>query len=429
MNYKETVDYILNIPYFAKKIGTENLAGLLCRLGNPERKSKVIHIAGTNGKGSTAKALSELLMKAGYNVGLFTSPHLVSINERIKFNNEMISDEDFVRAFERVKEKIEIHPSFFEVIFAMAAVYYEEKHPDYVIYETGMGGRLDATNVVEPVLCIITSIGMDHMEYLGSTLSEIAAEKAGIIKQGVPVVYLEKDKITSEIIKSRANLMKADAVPVEKSQYIINETDDKSIDFSFHNRYYSNNHLKIKKTALYQVENVCLALTAFGVLTKETFSGIDIDGIVKAALADFKWECRMEEIMKGVYVDGAHNEDAICRYAETLNCLHKDKRKILVFAAVKDKDYAAMIKELTSEVAFEKIIVTGVNSERKAPVDLIAKAFEKYTDTDVLAYEEIPEAMEKAMEYKNEISGSAVYCVGSLYLAGEIKKWKSGGIS
>ena len=159
MNYRETVEYILSIPLFAQKIGTENLASLLERLGNPQDKSKVIHIAGTNGKGSTAKALATILMHAGFHVGLFTSPHLVSINERIRYDDEMISDEDFTWAFEQVRKKFIVHPSFFEVMFAMAAVYYERKQPDYVIYETGMGGRLDATNVVRPELCIITSVG------------------------------------------------------------------------------------------------------------------------------------------------------------------------------------------------------------------------------------------------------------------------------
>ncbi len=425
MNYEETVDYLLNIPYFAKKIGTENLAGLLCRLGNPQDKTKSVHIAGTNGKGSAAKALSELLMKAGYNVGLFTSPHLVSINERIRYNNEEISNEDFVRAFEKVKEKFTLHPSFFEVVFAMAAVYYEEKRPDYVIYETGMGGRLDATNVLKPELCIITSIGMDHMEYLGNSLAEIAKEKAGIIKQGVPVVYLKKDKITSEIIENTADFLKSPKVPVEKSQYIINEIADKSIDFSFHNRYYSYYHLKINKTSLYQVENVCLAISAFDALTGHEGALLtEREDVIKAALNDFKWEGRMEEIIPGVYIDGAHNEDAINRYIETLKALHNKRRKILVFAAVKDKAYDSMIRQLAYDISFEKILVTSVDNERKAPVDLIAATFLKYTDTDVEAYQNIPEAMNRAIEYKAAIYDSAVYCVGSLYLVGEIKKWK-----
>lgn len=233
MNYRETVEYILSIPLFAQKIGTENLASLLERLGNPQDKSKVIHIAGTNGKGSTAKALATILMHAGFHVGLFTSPHLVSINERIRYDDEMISDEDFTWAFEQVRKKFIVHPSFFEVMFAMAAVYYEKKQPDYVIYETGMGGRLDATNVVRPELCIITSVGLDHMEYLGDTIAKIAGEKAGIIKPSVPVVYFKRDAVSSGIIETRAKELDSAVTAVEKSNYIINEIDDKTIDFHF----------------------------------------------------------------------------------------------------------------------------------------------------------------------------------------------------
>ena len=158
-DYRETVDYILGIPLFAQKIGKENLSSLLCRLGNPEKSIPVVHVAGTNGKGSTCRALAQMLTGMGYRVGLFTSPHLVSINERIQIDGENISDADFVWAFETVKEKFTQHPSFFEVMFAMAAVYFREKKCDFVVYETGMGGRLDATNVLMPELSIITSVG------------------------------------------------------------------------------------------------------------------------------------------------------------------------------------------------------------------------------------------------------------------------------
>ncbi len=425
MNYDETVDYILNIPRFAKKIGTENLAGLLCRLGNPQDKIKSIHIAGTNGKGSTAKMLAELLAEAGYNVGLFTSPHLVSINERIKYNGEAISNEDFVWAFEKVREKFEVHPSFFELIFAMATVYYEKRKPDYVIYETGMGGRLDATNVLKPELSVITSIGMDHMEYLGSSLSQIATEKAGIIKSHVPVVYLKNDKITSEIIEETAQIKKSPFTAVEKSQYIINEIGDKSIDFSFHNRYYSYDNLKIKRTSIYQIENACLAVTAFDVLSENVPKGnrLHID-IIKAGLSDFSWEGRMEEIMPDVYVDGAHNEAAIKSYCETLTMLHGDRSKILVFAAVSDKRYEDMIKELTGKITFDRIIVTSVDSYRKAPILELAEIFKKCTGFLPDVFDNIPDAMDQALKYQKQITKSAVYCVGSLYLVGDIKRWK-----
>ncbi len=429
MNYRETVDYILNIPLFAQKIGTENLASLLEHLGNPQDKSRVIHIAGTNGKGSTAKALATILMHAGFHVGLFTSPHLVSINERIRYDDEMISDEDFAWAFEQVQKKFTVHPSFFEVIFAMAAVYYEKKQPDYVIYETGMGGRLDATNVVKSELCIITSVGLDHMEYLGDTIEQIAGEKAGIIKPSVPVVYFKRDAVSSGIIETRAKELDSAVTAVEKSNYIINEIDDKTIDFSFHNRYYNYDHLRIPKTSLYQVENTCLAVTSFDILMRNKVmrykekDDARIEQAVRSGLLDFSWEGRMEEIAPDLYVDGAHNPEAIECYCRTLRTLYTEKKKILVFAAVKDKDYDTMIRDLTEELSFEKIIVTSVDNKRKAPVSLIADRFQKYTGHVVEAYEDIAEAMDAAIRYKEQITDSAVYCVGSLYLVGEVKCW------
>lgn len=448
MNYRETVDYILNIPLFAQKIGTENLASLLERLGNPQDKTRVIHVAGTNGKGSTAKALATLLMEAGFHVGLFTSPHLVSINERIKYDNSDISEEDFVWAFETVQKQFTVHPSFFEVMFAMAAVYFEKKKPDYVIYETGMGGRLDATNVVKPELCMITSVGLDHMEYLGDTIEKIAEEKAGIIKPSVPIVYFKRDAVSSGIIEAKAKISNSPVAAVEISQYIINEIDDKTIDFSLHNRYYNYDHLKIKRTSLYQVENACLAVTAFSILMKHQITARDFadsdrcmsnevsdrcmqnigdeqirNRVIQKGLLNFSWEGRMEELAQGVYVDGAHNPEAIDSYCKTLQLLHNGKKKILIFAVVKDKDYDTMIKTLAEKLSFEKIIVAGVANKRKAPVSFIADRFETYTGRRVDACDSISEAMERAFEYRKQIPDSAIYCVGSLYLVGEVKKW------
>ncbi len=421
--YEKTVDYILNIPMFAKKMGHENLSALLDRLGHPEEMPHIIHVAGTNGKGSTCKALSAILMKDGYKVGLFTSPHLVSINERIQINGVQISDEDFVDCFEKVKKEFDIHPSFFEVIFAMAAVYFKEKQVDYVIYETGMGGRLDATNVVKPELTIITSVSYDHMEYLGNTIEEIASEKAGIIKTGVPVLYFKRDDVSAGIIEDAAKSLTSNVVSVEKSEYIINLLEDKSIDFSLHNRYYSYDHLKIRRTSLYQVENACLAVAAYGMLMGDDIS----ENAIRLGLQDFYWEGRMDEVLPGVYVDGAHNEEAICSFTQTLKKLHGNVEKILVFAAVKDKDYKTMIKRLTEDIAFDKIIVTNVSGSRRASLDSIAGLFEKTTGEVVERYETIPEAMDRAMLLKSESENRNIYCVGSLYLVGGIKEWIAHG--
>ncbi|MDE5777469.1 MAG: bifunctional folylpolyglutamate synthase/dihydrofolate synthase, partial [Lachnospiraceae bacterium] len=226
MNYQDCVDYILSIPLFAVKLGTENLNRILDVMGHPERTAPVIHVAGTNGKGSTCSFLSSILTAKGFKTGVFTSPHLININERIRIGTEEISNDDFVAVFEEVMRVVKVveedgmaHPSFFEFMFLMAAVYFKKQDVDYAIYETGMGGRLDATNVVKPELCIITSVGMDHMQFLGDTIEQIAEEKAGIIKQGVPVVYFHRNFTVKDIIEKYCKKMGAVLHIVEKTQY------------------------------------------------------------------------------------------------------------------------------------------------------------------------------------------------------------------
>ena len=213
LNYREIVDYIEEIPKFTSKNPLDHTKALLKCLGDPQNQMQVIHVAGTNGKGSVCAYLDSMLRAGGYKVGLFTSPHLVKINERFKINGEMISDERFVKAFEEVQKIIKKaqedgldHPSYFETLFLMGMVVFKEANVDYVVLETGLGGRLDATNTVDhPLACIITSISLDHVEYLGDTIGKIAGEKAGIIKPQVPVIYDGHQPEASEVIEKRAN--------------------------------------------------------------------------------------------------------------------------------------------------------------------------------------------------------------------------------
>jgi dihydrofolate synthase/folylpolyglutamate synthase len=425
-DYKSTVEYILDIPLFAKKIGKENLSSLLCRLGNPEWAVPAIHVAGTNGKGSVCKALAQVLEEAGYKVGLFTSPHLVDINERIQINGRNISNEDFTEIFWKIKEEFQEHPSFFEVMFAMAAVYFQREECDYAIYETGMGGRLDATNVLKPQLTIITSVGMDHMEYLGDTIEKIAAEKAGIIKPDVPMIYFMRDEKVNKVIEQRAKQVGAPIISVGKEDYIINHLDNKTIDFSLHSRYYSYCKLKIPKTSLCQVENMSLVALAFSYLMEKKNQASDVtEKVLKNGLSKFYWEGRMEQILPGVYIDGAHNVEAITAYVDTVNRLYKGKRRILVFAAVKDKEYSSMIELLVTRLELLEVIVTSVGGERKAASVVLAEQFRKVSNLPVFACDDLEKAMDLAMEHKAGRDDVEVYCVGSLYLVGGIKRWRN----
>ena len=437
MTYKECVDYILSVPLFASKLGTDNLNRILDIMDHPERTYQVIHVAGTNGKGSTCSFLASILKQSGKKVGLFTSPHLIKINERVKIGNEEISDADFVEVFEMTMNYIELakkegihHPSFFELMFLMAAVYFKKQKVDYAIFETGMGGRLDATNVVKPVLCIITSVGLDHMQFLGSTLEEIATEKAGIIKKGVPVIYFDRKDAATRIIADFSRKIGAILYLVEKSQYKILKIKNKSIDFSFNSGYYRYCNLKIKKTALYQVENAILAVKAYELLLNITdkfhnsgfannteYGWIDKDiDCIQTGLYNMVWKGRMECIARHIYIDGAHNEEAIEAFCKTLNILFKNEHKILLFAVSKDKDYEHMIRRL-SEISFDEIIIVRYEGSRAAELDTVEEAFRRFSGSKITTFDDIKEGF---LYGKSHVRNQYLFCVGSLYLVGNL---------
>ena len=247
LNYREIVDYIEEIPKFTSKNPLDHTKALLKCLGDPQNQMQVIHVAGTNGKGSVCAYLDSMLRAGGYKVGLFTSPHLVKINERFKINGEMISDERFVKAFEEVQKIIKKaqedgldHPSYFETLFLMGMVVFKEADVDYVVLETGLGGRLDATNTVDhPLACIITSISLDHVEYLGDTIGKIAGEKAGIIKPQVPVIYDGHQPEASEVIEKRANELGSPAFALTEDMYEMQKNTRVGMCFFFAQHYHA----------------------------------------------------------------------------------------------------------------------------------------------------------------------------------------------
>lgn len=455
MTYQECVDYILSVPLFAEKLGTQNLNRILNIMNHPERSCPVIHVAGTNGKGSTCLFLASILQKAGYRVGVFTSPHLVKVNERIRVNDRIISDDEFIEAFEETMKSVSIakkeginHPSFFELMFLMAAVYFKNQKVDYVIFETGMGGRLDATNVVKPVLCIITSIGLDHTQFLGNTLEKIASEKAGIIKKNVPVIYFDRKDVATTVIEDYAAKAGADLYLVEKKQYKMIKFTEKTIDFSFESGYYRYSSLQIRKTALYQIENAILAVKAYELLfnmtngfcnqetdnlifqqemtdtdwnlctdisEKKDYRLTDIDNI-KAGLLSMTWPCRMQEVAPHIYIDGAHNEEAIEAFCKTLEELFHVEQKILLFAVSKDKNYETMIKRLC-EISFEEIVVVRYDGDRAAEVAAVEDTFRRFSGSKITIYDDIRAGFTYA---KSHVDEQYLFCVGSLYLAGDL---------
>ena len=361
MNYEEAVAYIEETPKFTKKNSLEHTKECLRRLGNPQEKFKVIHVAGTNGKGSTCAFLTSILREAGYSCGLFTSPHLVKINERFQINEVNIDDDTFLKAFERVKVLADelvaegsYHPTYFEMLFLMGMVIFAEAGVDYVTLETGLGGRMDATTALEnPVACVITSISLDHMQYLGDTVAKIAGEKAGIIVPRVPVIYDGNDPDAAEVIRARAEELGSPAYEVKGSDTEVLRNTSAGIDFAFRNEYYKDMVFSIPFIAKYQVMNSALALKTIEVL--QNVISVSMNQI-HVGIAGTRWQGRMETVLPGVIVDGAHNEDGVEKFVETAEHFQKECPLTLLFSAVDDKDYTDMIHTICSRITFRQVV-------------------------------------------------------------------------
>lgn len=425
MNYTEAVDYIETIPKFTVKHPPEHTRELLSRLGNPQEGIKIIHVAGTNGKGSVCAYLNAMLLAGGKKTGLFTSPHLVRINERFQINGEDVSDEQFLDAFLKVEKAAkeyeaegEGHPSYFETLFLMGMLIFKEAGVEYLVMETGLGGRLDATNVVEkPLACIITSISRDHTEYLGDTLEAIAGEKAGIIKAGVPVIYDASQPGPASVIAARAKEMGSPAWPMEPSFYEMKTQSREGITFTFAYPGGEKAELAIPYVAKYQMMNASLAFYTMHILQ-------DVHDIPKNVLAEdlskIKWPCRMEMAAPGVIIDGAHNEDGIAQFVSTAGYFAKENEITILFTAVADKHYHEMIGEICEGIHPSHVVATQIDGSRVVPAEVLAEDFRKAGCTDVCAEPEIGAAYEKALEKKGS---GMLFCVGSLYLAGELKAY------
>lgn len=425
MNYTEAVDYIETIPKFTVKHPPEHTRELLSRLGNPQEGIKIIHVAGTNGKGSVCAYLNAMLLAGGKKTGRFTSPHLVRINERFQINGEDVSDEQFLNAFLKVEKAAkeyeaegEGHPSYFETLFLMGMLIFKEAGVEYLVMETGLGGRLDATNVVEkPLACIITSISRDHTEYLGDTLEAIAGEKAGIIKAGVPVIYDASQPGPASVIAAKAKEMGSPAWPMEPSFYEMKTQSREGITFTFAYPGGEKAELAIPYVAKYQMMNASLAFYTMHILQ-------DVHDIPKNVLAEglskIKWPCRMEMAAPGVIIDGAHNEDGIAQFVSTAGYFAKENEITILFTAVADKHYHEMIGEICEGIHPSHVVATQIDGSRVVPAEVLAEDFRKAGCTDVCAEPEIGAAYEKALGKKGS---GMLFCVGSLYLAGELKAY------
>lgn len=423
----EAEKYILDIPKFTRKNDLSKTKDFLLRLGNPGIDKKIIHVAGTNGKGSVCAYLNTILIDAGYKVGMFTSPHLEKIQERFQINGIPISDEEFVARYLEVRKEIEqkqgedgnnYHPTFFEFLFFMGMLIFKDRDVDYIILETGLGGRLDATNVLEkPTVCAITKIGLDHTEYLGDTLAKVAFEKAGIIKEGIPVVYYDYCAEVSQVIADTAENHHSQAYKVNKNDYHISKIKKKSIDFSIDSGYYGYISLTLGTCALYQVQNATIAIKIIEILNSQ--SGKITKENITRGVKDMFWKGRMEEILPGVYLDGAHNEDGMEAFLETVKARNTAHNASLLFSVVAEKDYTHMVQDIMESRLFREIIVTKIKNNRALPMEKLESLFKQYNDTNVTYIEDTQEAFFYGLKKKGK--KDTLYIAGSLYLAGQIE--------
>lgn len=425
MNYEEAVAYIEEIPKFTKKNKLSHTRECLEYLGNPDRNFDVVHVAGSNGKGSVCAFTASVLQTAGYKVGLFTSPHLVKINERFCIDGVDVSDEEFLAAFHRVYEMTQVtvaqgmyHSTYFEFLFLMAMLIFDSHKIQIAVLETGLGGRMDLTNVVEhPLVCVITSISLEHTEYLGDTLEAIAGEKAGIIKPGAAVIYEGFQENVSKVIEEKAASMGDTAWPLKPEMYEIFRNTDTTIDFSLKNEYYDNTVITIPFVAPYQVINASLALLALQHLGEKY--PVPMTAVVEG-MKHTRWQGRMETVLPRVIVDGAHNEDGIRRFVETVRRFEGKQKITLLFSAVAEKDYGAMIRTICSRLDLSGVVTTQIDGDRVVPAKELAELFVKNGCKDVTAKENLEEAFDEAYREKGQ---GLLFCVGSLYLVGEIKDY------
>ena len=421
MTYSEAVNYILEIPKFTKKNDALHTKSFLEYLGNPQENLKVIHVAGTNGKGSVCAYLDGMLRSEGKRTGLFTSPHLVKLNERIAVDGRPVSNELFCSAFDaalaavrKMEENGLSHPTFFEFLLGMALYTFHNEGAEFAVLETGLGGRLDATSAVEPPLvCVITSIGYDHMQYLGNTLAEIAAEKAGIIRPGVPVFYAESSVESDSVIEKEAKKNESFCKKIGKDAYEILGIEDKHIAFSCSSAYYGYTTWKLNNTGTYQPGNAVLAMEVM----RHLFGENAHQKWWRDVLADLKWAGRMEEILPEVYVDGAHNISAVEAFVQSVP--RDETENMILFSAVADKDYEKMAAVLCRDLRADLYVITHIDDPRGMVAEQLGECFRKYTDRPVVVKDSVREAFLWAMEHRG---GRRVYCLGSLYLTGMIEE-------
>jgi dihydrofolate synthase/folylpolyglutamate synthase len=425
MNRAGRGDYLHNLQRFGVKLGLQNVGAVLSACGDPQRRFPSVHVAGTNGKGSVCAMLASILRADGRRVGLYTSPHLADVRERIRIGGRIISEADFDRLLGLLQRtidrllasgRLEAHPTYFEVLTILAFLHFAERQVDVAVIEVGMGGRFDATNIIAPLVSVITSISLDHREYLGSSLAEIAFEKAGIIKPGVPVVSGVEGRAAGAVIRRRARELDSPLVSAfgrDGTLFAARTAAGFRFRYDFCGEPFS---FRLKLPGAHQGENAAVAIAA-----ARTLGCVErpIDRrTILSGLAEAEWPGRLEAVGRRplVLLDGAHNEDGARALASYVRDFVRGPL-VLVFAMLKDKAVAR-----SAEVLFprpETIILTSIPSPRAASPEEILKAAPRFRSKIAIEPD-----LRSAIARARALAGprGSVLIAGSLYLVGEVKK-------
>ncbi len=412
MTIDEAVKYIKCVSSLGTKPGLERINALLSGLGNPEKRLNVIHVAGTNGKGSFSAMLASVLMEAGFSVGLYTSPHLIKYNERISVNGKDVSDREMSRGLEKIlpiSEKVkEIAgaPSEFELLTAMAFMIFAEKKPDFCIIECGMGGRWDATNVFDnPLLSVITGVALDHTAFLGDTVEKIAAEKAGIIKPGRPVLFGGNDPGAFCVIKETASRLSSPLTVTDRDKITNPVCSVNGTRFQ-----YKGNEYEVCLAGHYQPLNAANVIEAVGLLRSEGY--VITENSLRAGLKKARWPGRFEKLVESppVYFDGGHNPEGVSEAVESVKTIFGG-RVNLITGMLRDKDYRFMIKKM-SEVTAAVFTVTPDSPRSLDRFETAAEFRKNGVNAVPCGYMKVALRKAVAESLKN---GFPVLCLGSLY--------------
>ena len=419
MTYEEAIAFIHGTYKFGSKLGLENIKTLLELLGSPQDSLKFIHVAGTNGKGSTCAFMHSILVEAGYKTGLYTSPFIETFNERMRINHDLITSEELAELTGLVKEKIDImlqnglnHPTEFEIVTAIAMLYYKKHACDLVVLEVGLGGRLDATNVINsPLVSVITPLDFDHTDYLGNTLEQIASEKAGIIKvEGITISY-PQEKSAMKVIQDKCQVMQNTLLVADYSSLEIQELSFKGLTFN----YYQSNY-EISLFAPYQPENAVLALMTIRVLVEKYGYKVSEDSI-REGLKKAKWIGRLEIVSEDPFliIDGAHNLHGIKGLAKSIEAIRADHKIVGIVGILKDKDVKGMLEVITPYL--DAVIITKPDNPRAMNSSELEQFFT--SEKVIKSSDSISEAIEIIYQLRDK---NAIYIAfGSLYMIGEVR--------